>query len=180
VVLALVLAFPFRLAYQSAAIYSGQAYALAGRPDAGVARYAGALKLGSGDVRLHWFAAAAALQAGDIPAALERSGEAVRMEPYLNDAWYTRGVVLKAAGRDREAEEAYRAALKINPGYALAWNNLGNLLGARGRLKEAEEAQRRALQLDPGFREARQNLAITLMMLKKSAEARRIMEGGTP
>ena len=179
-VLAVMLACPFRLAFESAALYRGQAMVLAGMPAMGMVQYEGAMKLISGDVRLPWFAAAAAQQAGNSSAALKHSGDAVLMEPCLSDVWYTHGVILKAAGRDGEAEAAYRTALSINPGYAMAWNNLGNLLGARGRLREAEQAQRKALKLDPAFREARQNLALTLMMLQKAAEARRIMTGGEP
>jgi Flp pilus assembly protein TadD len=164
----------------SAALYDGQAKALAGSPDEARAQYASALKLMPRDVRLHWYAAAAAQMSKDFDSALAHSDAAIQEEPGMSDVWYTRGVILKAAGRDGDAEKAYRTALRLNPGAAMAWNNLGNLLGIRGRFREAEQAQRRALRFDPALKEARQNLAITLLMLKRSEEARRIMEGGQP
>lgn len=176
-VVAVLLAIPFRLAYVSAALRDGQALARAGRHrDAGV-RYEAGMKLAAGDVRLPWYAAVAARQRGTLESALQWVERSLVLEPGLYELRYLHGMILKAMGHALKAEAAYREALRIHPGHALAWNNLGNLLGQRGALEEAEAAQRRALTLNPALNEARQNLAVTLMLLNRSDEARGILEG---
>ena len=179
-VAALLLAIPFRLAFVSTALHDGQALAHAGRHlDAG-RRYAAGVRLAGGEVRLPWFAAVAARELGDLEAALAWVERSLVLEPEFYELRYLHGMIYKALGRVRDAETAYRRALRIHPRYALAWNNLGNLLGARGRLAAASAAQRRALILNPALPEARQNLAVTLQMLGRPQEARRILEGGAP
>lgn len=77
-------------------------------------------------------------------AALEAGGGPV---PRLQAA---RGVALRALGRSREAEEAYRAALAGDSTLAETWHNLGNLLADQNRAAEARNALGRAAELAPG------------------------------
>jgi len=177
-VVAVLLAVPFRLAFQNVALRSGQVLLLAGRPDLASAQFAEGARMMDADPRLTWSAATAARLRGDPAGALRLIDAALRLEPDFFELHHERGMTLKALGRTAEAAGAYGAAVRINPGFASAWNNLGNLLGAAGRLAEAEAAQRRALALDPGSREARQNLALTLMQEGRRREAAELLRPG--
>ncbi len=180
IVIAVLLAVPFRLAYVSVALNDGQAFALAGLHNTALARLKAGMRLVPGEVRLPWYAAASARAIGNGDAALALIARGVALEPDFSELEYLRGMILNDAGRQREAEAAYRRAILIQPGDALVWNNLGNIMGREGRFEEAERAQRRALELNPRLEEARQNLAITLMLLKRSSAARHVLDGGDP
>jgi tetratricopeptide (TPR) repeat protein len=57
--------------------------------------------------------------------------KAVAAAPDLPSAWVNLGVALRRAGREREAEGAYRQALRLAPRSASAWRNLALLLETR-------------------------------------------------
>lgn len=169
-----------RLAYVSGSLRLGQALAAQGRLAEAGAVYDRADRLRPGDVRLCWYAAAAARGRGELAAAAGWAARGLALEPDFVELDLEVAAVARAAGDGGRAESALRDALAIAPSNARAWNNLGNLLGTQGRLREAEAAQRRAVELAPDMPEARRNLAITLLRLGRRAEAERVAEGGPP
>jgi tetratricopeptide (TPR) repeat protein len=88
---------------------------------------------------------------GQTDKAVQLFREAIRDEAYshvspLMRAWYHArlGEVLFNAGRLREADEAYAAALKINPKYAVALAGRGRVRAAEGKLPEAVDLLKQA------------------------------------
>lgn len=95
-------------------------------------------------------------------------------------------LVLSVAGRNEEAEQAYRKSIELqrdrpapNPAdVARLHSNLGIILWAQGKLAESEAEQRRALELSedelgrnhPGVVASRANLAIALVAQGKFVE----------
>jgi len=82
------------------------------------------------------------------------------------------GVALRNAGRDPEAEEAYRIAIRLDPNYEEAHFNLGALL-RDSRPSEAELHLRKALDLDPDYATAHRELGFVLMGRRAASEAGR-------
>lgn len=70
------------------------------------------------------------------------------------------GTILKAYGKQPEAEAAYRRAIALHPDYAEAHNNLGTLFQEQQRLHEAEAAYLRAQALAPSDVSVPFNLAL--------------------
>ena len=113
--------------------------------------------------------AQAAEQAGDIAEA-ERF---YRMLTKGNDpsAAFNLGNMLRACGRNVEAEAALHAAIRIDPAFAEAWYNLGDLLDDQGRSEAAIESLRKAVQVAPDYSDAMFNLALLLQRNNQCAEA---------
>ena len=113
--------------------------------------------------------AQAAEQAGDIAEA-ERF---YRMLMKGNDpsAAFNLGNMLRACGRNVEAEAALHAAIRIDPAFAEAWYNLGDLLDDQGRSEAAIECLRKAVQVTPDYSDAMFNLALLLQRTNQCAEA---------
>lgn len=65
--------------------------------------------------------------------AIEAADMALRADPQSPVFLETRGDALRMAGRLREAERAYRAAVRSEPTAITAWNDLGVVLGRQGR-----------------------------------------------
>jgi tetratricopeptide (TPR) repeat protein len=70
--------------------------------------------------------------------------------------------LLRAGGRNVEAEGTLRAATRVDPNFAEAWFNLGDLLDERGRSEAAIECLRQALRVAPNYADAAFNLALLL------------------
>jgi tetratricopeptide (TPR) repeat protein len=79
--------------------------------------------------------------------------------------------MLRANGRNVEAEAALRAATRADPMFADAWYNLSDLLDRQGRSEAALDCLRRALQAAPDYADAMFNLALLLQRNNKHAEA---------
>ncbi|HEX3949617.1 MAG TPA: tetratricopeptide repeat protein [Steroidobacteraceae bacterium] len=75
------------------------------------------------------------------------------------------------AGRLKEAERAYRAALGIVRADPVVTHNLGVAIAAQGRHKAAVACFDDALRADPGFVSAHYNRAVALLRLNETAEA---------
>jgi tetratricopeptide (TPR) repeat protein len=113
--------------------------------------------------------AQAAEQAGDV-------AEAERLYRILmksNDpsAAFNLGNMLRAHGRNVEAEVALWAATRIDPAFAEAWYNLSDLLDEQGRSEVAIESLRKAVQVAPDDGDAMFNLALLLQRKNEYAEA---------
>src|SRR5215475_16036225 len=111
--------------------------------------------------------AQAAEQAGDIAEA-ERF---YRMLMKGNDpsAAFNLGNMLRACGRNIEAEAALHAATRIDPAFAEAWYNLGDLLDEQGRTEAAIECLHKSLQAVPDYADAMFNLALLLQRRNECA-----------
>jgi tetratricopeptide (TPR) repeat protein len=75
------------------------------------------------------------------------------------------------AGRLREAEAAYRAALDISPGHAIAAHNLGVVAAAQGKLLSAIGHFDQAIAAEPRYASAHYNRAVALERLDQRREA---------
>jgi protein O-GlcNAc transferase len=105
---------------------------------------------------------ASALRAGgDLPGALrcyEQATAAGGSGPTAAQLWFNYGNALRAAGRDPDAEHAFRRALGIQADMFQAHFNLGKLLHDARRLEEAEPLYRAAIRFKPDFAVAHMNL----------------------
>ena len=113
--------------------------------------------------------AQAAEQAGDIAEA-ERF-YSVLMKSNDPSAAFNLGNMLRACGRNVEAEAALHAATRVDPAFAEAWYNLGDLLDEQGRSEAAIKCLRKAVQVAPDYSDAMFNLALLLQRKNQCAEA---------
>jgi tetratricopeptide (TPR) repeat protein len=88
-------------------------------------------------------------KAGELDAAAESARRATELDPGNAVAWFNRGVIEAARGRQDEAERAYRASLGADPLMADAAANLAGILVKRGRAGEATTALEKALAAWP-------------------------------
>lgn len=92
------------------------------------------------------------------------------------EPWFELAEALHAAGRDQDAEKAYRSAVSADAAFPQAWNNLGNLLAAAGRRREATDAYQQALASSPWDSAVLVNLALTALDDGRTDEAYRTFE----
>jgi tetratricopeptide (TPR) repeat protein len=93
--------------------------------------------------------ASLALRRGDLPGALARLDEAIRIDPGYALAYQNRALLGLRSGRGVAAVEDARAAARLAPWSAEAHAVLGEALRANGRAAEAAAAYDRALALEP-------------------------------
>lgn len=116
--------------------------------------------------------AVTAMQQGPQDNALELLDELAAEYPALPGPWVNMGIVHAAAGRDAEAEAAFRRALAADPAHAIAHAELGIVLRRQGRFSEADDAYRAALESDPDYALAWRNRGVLLdLYLGRPAEA---------
>ena len=108
--------------------------------------------------------AQAAEQAGDIAEAERLYRMLTKGYPTDPSAAFNLGNMLRAHGRNVEAEAALQTATRLDP-------SLGNLLGDQGRSEAAIECLRRAVQVAPDYSDATFNLALLLQRKNQCAEA---------
>jgi tetratricopeptide (TPR) repeat protein len=85
----------------------------------------------------------------NLERALESQHQLVAAEPGNATAYNDLGNLLLLAGREGEAEDAYRRALEIDPGSVSAHFNLAVLLQQNGRLEEAREQFQQLIEISP-------------------------------
>ena len=95
----------------------------------------------------------------------------MKCDPADASAPFNLGNLLRASGRNVEAEAALRAATRADPTFADAWYNLGDLLDEQGRVEAAIECLRTALRIAPDYADAMFNLALMLQRQNQYAEA---------
>ena len=116
----------------------------------------------------------AAMQASDIPTALEEIDSLLTDEPENPYFWELKGQILFEGGRVAESVEPHRKSLEYKPGQPLLLINYARSLTARdepGDVKAAESALRDALIAEPDNAFAWQQLAITMEKQGRRAEA---------
>lgn len=87
--------------------------------------------------------------------------------------------VLLVAGRDREAEDLYRAIIEESGGTPKLLNELGVTLHRVGRLDRAEACYREALSADADYYLAENNLAVAMANAGDVSGARSVLESVT-
>lgn len=119
----------------------------------------------------HVAQAEAALNEGDIDAALAAFAEAIQENPRIFRAHMGMGDIYRERGEYGYAEQSYREAAEINPGSYEANYFHGLALQILNRLSEAVRAYRRALAIDPRSHEANLNLATAYLQSGQPTEA---------
>jgi tetratricopeptide (TPR) repeat protein len=104
----------------------------------------------------------------DVRRLVEQHG--IEMNLVGEAAAFNLGNMLRACGRDVEAEAALQAATGIDPAFAEAWYNLSDLLDDQGRYEAAIECLRKSLQAAPDYVDALFNLALLLQRKNEYAE----------
>src|SRR3974390_3080529 len=79
--------------------------------------------------------------------------------------------MLRADGRNVEAEAALRVATRVDPAFADGWYNLSDLLAEQGRSEAAIECLCTTLRVAPDYADAMFNLALLLQRKNQYAEA---------
>jgi predicted O-linked N-acetylglucosamine transferase (SPINDLY family) len=111
----------------------------------------------------NWFKRGLRYQkSGDLEAAIDAYGHALKSTPGNYQALANRGIAFKLLGRIGEAVISCRKSVEINPRYANGWNNLGIALMSAERADEAIVAYRKAVDLEPKFYQSWSNLGIVL------------------
>lgn len=103
---------------------------------------------------------------GDVAAAAETLGRAVKLSPEYDDARYNLGKALIQLGATEEAVMHLQKAVTLKPDYWQAHNTLGVALAQSGRTSEAVAHFRRAVELKPDDVPSRRNLDMALQELQ--------------
>lgn len=117
------------------------------------------------------------LAAGRAAEALQRSDQALMVNPRDAQARFVRGVVLMELRRDAEAMEQFKRLAQEFPELPEPLNNIALLHAREGRLDAARVALESALRNDPSHRAARANLAEVHLMLAVAAWERLAQAG---
>lgn len=115
-------------------VWAARSHQEAGRAEAAVRFWQGALERDPSDERARWFLALALQQAAFGPEA----GSA-----------FLQGLAAYQGGDAVAAEEAFRAAVEAQPEFAAAWGYLGRIAFQEGRYADAAAAYGRASELQP-------------------------------
>jgi len=108
--------------------------------------------------------------------ALVHLGEALRLEPDLGPAHYTRAFILHKLGRTDESVADLEAAIRSNPKDHRSLDQLGLAYLTLERPAEAEKVLRRALEISPHEPEVLMHLGRALMDLGREEEAQRFLD----
>ncbi|OGB34777.1 MAG: acetylglucosamine transferase [Burkholderiales bacterium RIFCSPLOWO2_12_FULL_61_40] len=112
-----------------------------------------------------------ALNAGELPDALDLCSRGVQATPQFAPLHYLRGAVLQAMGNKEEALRSYDAALEIDPQSQEVLLNSGALLRSMFRHKDALERFNKILAINPSHVAALGNCGIMLTEFKQSEQA---------
>jgi tetratricopeptide (TPR) repeat protein len=108
---------------------------------------------------------------GDLRGAQDAFEQVIRESPAYARAHYSLGVLLESQQRHQAAIERFSAAVAREPDYVEARIQLAELLRRSGRLQEAIAHYDRGLALDPRLAEAALGRALTLVRLRRYADA---------
>ena len=96
----------------------------------------------------------------------------MKSDPTDVSAPFNLGNMLRADGRNVEAEAALRAATRV---FADAWYNLSDSRDEQGRAEAAIESLRTALRVAPDYADAMFNLALLLQRKKSIRRGGRLL-----
>jgi O-antigen ligase len=113
-------------------------------------------------------------ESGDLNAAAQRAGEALRLQPFrLGTRYLLTGTLARlpgTQGRDMAIEQCLRIE-ELAPDYADVTFNLGQLYVAASRAQDAIPYLRRAIEINPYKADRRVALAVALREVGQNAEA---------
>jgi protein O-GlcNAc transferase len=112
-----------------------------------------------------------ACQQRDFAAAVQRLGQALRVDPKYSAGHSNLAYALRALGRHREALASCERALTLMPNFPDALNNRGGILGDLGRHDEALASYDRALALAPATAQLLADRGLALRALDRREEA---------
>ncbi len=78
------------------------------------------------------------MKAGNYTAAIKSYDAALAVEKDYR-IYYQKGIALKKANQNKDAEEAFKASIKANPDFDLAYNGLGSVYFSTGDIDKAIE-----------------------------------------
>jgi tetratricopeptide (TPR) repeat protein len=96
----------------------------------------------------------------NLPKAIAKLEDAIRIDPNYRDAHCNLGVLYARAGRAAEARAQLQKALDIGPPAAPIYANLALISAALRQFPEAESLAQKALELDPANTLARKMLEL--------------------
>jgi len=134
----------------------------AGDAKAAVESYEKALRLDSGNAKLHYNLALALDRLSDLTSERRELEKSLQLDPGLAVAENQRGLVALRAGHFSEAEHDFKSALNIDPKLAEAHNSLGVLYSQHGKGKDAASEFQQAIETDPKFSKAHVNFGLLL------------------
>jgi adenylate cyclase len=85
----------------------------------------------------------------DMQAADEASARAIALNPGLADGYVARIMVYAAAGRDKDAEAAFRKAVQLDPDNFEAYYQFGRFKFKKGEFEQVVKLFERAREIDP-------------------------------
>jgi predicted O-linked N-acetylglucosamine transferase (SPINDLY family) len=138
----------------------GCALAGAGKLEAAVEAFAGAVRCDPELGPAHGDLAVVLRRLGRLPEAAEAARRAAALMPTTAQAWSNLGVILRLLGERDDAEAAGRRALGLDIRDVTALNLLGLMNQDAGRHAEAQAVFERVLEVEPGFAEAHYNLGL--------------------
>jgi tetratricopeptide (TPR) repeat protein len=110
--------------------------------------------------------------AGDTAGAIAQFEDVIARTPSFAQAHYSLGVLAAANGRHQQAVEHLSAAVRYEPRYVEARMQLAEALRLAGRLEQSLRQYEAVLESDSGLADARFAHAMTLVALRRTAEAR--------
>jgi choline-sulfatase len=151
-------------------LFLGDAYAAMRQFDNALGEYAAAGLLNPRSAAPPLSAARAYLTQGDTTRALQKAGEAARLEPGSGDISVVRGMIYERGGQTPQAMAEYAAAIRANPSDPQARARLASL-AMRARLFDAAQPQFETL-LRMGYRPSRMHFGLAQIAEAKGDLAR--------
>lgn len=111
------------------------------------------------------------IREGNLDKAEELLKKALAVKADYPEAHSNLAVLYMEQGKTADAMTAAEQALRYRPNYPEALTNLGLLYDNQGQLDRALDYHQRAVAANPDYWEARSNLAVTLIQLRRYAEA---------
>ena len=97
-------------------------------------------------------------EAGEAAKSVLEYEEAIRLNPYYKEAYYSLGLIYNASGLSAKATSTLEKAIEIDPNYTQAMVALGVVYDRSARGGQAIEIFSRALEIEPNNKEARLGL----------------------
>jgi len=147
------------------------AHHLAGRADAAIATYRGAIASDPTLAPAMNNLGALLGARGLITEALELFRRAVEADATYAEAHNNLGIALTQSGHHAEAIAHFEAALAVEPHRAVWWTNFGNACVECFRFERALDAYDRAIAIEPTSADAWSNRGLALRGLRRSGDA---------
>lgn len=133
------------------------------------------LRRAAGDVpesgQLRYHLGRCELEAGETEAAVASLGEAVKLDPFLPDAWVAFARVASLTGQAERAAEILEEGLRVLPGQMLLQTELANLRIVLGQAEEGLAGLQAVAEAAPDHPDAAANEALRRVALGEVSEA---------